>query len=425
VHLSPFRNRDYRFLYAAQFVSLIGTMVTYVALPYQMYRLTASSFAVGLLGLVELVPLLATAFIGGVMADAIDRRRIAIVTDVALAAGSATLAVVAARGASPTVLYVIAGWMSAVSGLQRPAIESLLPRLIEKHQLPAAASLAVIRGSVGMIAGPAVGGLLIASAGLTVTYLVDVASYAASLACLWMIRAVPPVDGADRPSVAAVIEGFTYARSRQELIGTYVVDFVAMVFGMPLALFPAMSDRLGGPSVLGLLYAAPAVGALAASVTARWTPHVHRHGLAVMLAATVWGLAIIGFGFCGTLWPALAYLAIAGGADGISGIFRMTMWNETIPDTLRGRLASIEMISYMSGPLLGHLEAGAVAAAFGVTASIVSGGVLCVVGVLACGVWLPRFVRYDARQFRLLASERDDGIDVGRAAGGNPAAERG
>jgi MFS family permease len=425
VDLTPFRNRDYRFLYAAQFVSLVGTMVTYVALPYQMYRLTGSSFSVGLLGLVELVPLLATAFIGGVMADAVDRRRIAIVTDVALAAGSATLAIIATRGASPWLLYLIAAWMSAVSGLQRPAIESLVPRLIEKHELPAAASLSVVRGSVGMIAGPAVGGLLIASTGLTVTYFVDVVSYAASLACLGMIRAVPPAEGAERPSVKAVIEGFRYARSRQELIGTYVVDFVAMVFGMPFALFPAVSDRLGGPSVLGLLYAAPAVGALGASLTSRWTPHVHRHGLAVMLSATGWGLAIIGFGFCQTLWPALVYLAIAGGADGISGIFRMTMWNETIPDTLRGRLASIEMVSYMSGPLLGHLEAGAVAAAFGVTASVVSGGVLCVAGVLACGVWLPRFVGYDARRFRLLASERDDGIDMGRAAGGNPAAEGG
>jgi MFS family permease len=214
-----------------------------------------------------------------------------------------------------------------------------------------------------------------------------------------MIKAVPPPEDAERPRLAAVFEGFRYARSRQELIGTYVVDFVAMVFGMPLALFPAISDRLGGPSVLGLLYAAPAVGALAASVTSRWAARVHRHGLAVMVAAAVWGLSIVAFGFCSTLWPALVSLAIAGAADGISGIFRMTMWNQTIPDALRGRLASIEMVSYMSGPLLGHVEAGVIAAAFGVPASVISGGVLCVVGVLACGVLLPRFVRYDARTF--------------------------
>jgi MFS family permease len=397
---SPLRHRDYRLLYAAQFVSLLGTMITYVALPYQMYRLTGSSWSVGLLGLAELVPLLATAFIGGALADAVDRRRIALATDIGLAAGSVTLALIAAAGASAWLIYLAAAWMSAVSGLQRPAMESLVPRLVDKGQLHAAAALALIRGSVGMIAGPAIGGVLIASAGLTATYLADVLSYAVSLLCLWMIRAVPPPEGAERPSLAAVREGFKYARSRQELVGTYVVDFVAMVFGMPLALFPAVSDRLGGPSVLGLLYAAPAVGALGASLTSRWAPRVQRHGLAVMLAATVWGLAIIGFGFCETLWPALAYLALAGGADGISGIFRMTMWNQTIPDALRGRLASIEMVSYMSGPLLGHVEAGAVAAAFGVSASVISGGALCVVGVLACGVWLPQFLRYDARQFK-------------------------
>jgi hypothetical protein len=376
----PFRSRDFRLLYAAQFVSLLGTMVTYVALPYQMYRLTGSSLAVGLLGGAELVPLLVTAFIGGAIADAVDRRRIALATDVALAAGSAALALIAAIGASAWMLYLVAAWMSAVSGLQRPAIESLVPRLVDKDDMPAAASLSIVRGSIGMIAGPAVGGVLLSSAGLTATYLTDVGSYAASLACLWMIKAVPPAEDAERPSIAAVFEGFRYARSRQELIGTYIVDFVAMVFGMPLALFPAISDRLGGPSVLGLLYAAPAVGALAAGVTGRWVARVPRHGLGVMVAAAIWGVAIVFFGFSSTLWPALVSLAIAGGADAVSGLFRMTMWNQTIPDALRGRLASIEMVSYMSGPLLGHVEAGMVAAAFGVPASVVSGGVLCVLG---------------------------------------------
>jgi MFS family permease len=172
-----------------------------------------------------------------------------------------------------------------------------------------------------------------------------------------------------------------------------------MVFGMPLALFPALSETLGGPRVLGSLYAAPAAGALLASLTSRWTPRVHRHGLAVMLAATVWGLAIVAFGFSATLGPALVLLALAGGADAVSGMFRMTMWNETIPDALRGRLAGIEMVSYMSGPLLGHVEAGVVAAMFSVPTSVVSGGVLCVLGVLLCGALLPRFVAYDARLF--------------------------
>jgi MFS family permease len=393
----PLRHRDFRLLYVAQVVSLLGTMITSVALPFQIYSLTRSSLAVGLLGLAELLPLLATAFLGGMLADVVDRRRIGIATDAGLALGSVALAVLALASPPIWALFAVAGWMSAVSGLQRPSIESLTPRLVDRDEIPSAAALASIRGSVGMIAGPALGGILLAAAGLSATYMVDVMSYAISLACLWMIRSVPPAGGADRPSVKALREGFRYAASRQELIGTYVVDFAAMVFGMPMALFPALAARLGGASALGLMYAAPAVGALAASLTSGWTPRVHRHGRAIVLAAAVWGAAIVAFGFSTTLWPAVGCLALAGGADAVSGIFRMTMWNQTIPDALRGRLASIEMVSYSSGPLLGHVEAGAVAAAFGVQASVVSGGILCIAGVIACAAMLPRFVGYDDR----------------------------
>src|SRR5512143_3409875 len=223
-------------------------MFTYVALPYQVYRLTHSSLAVGCLGLAELGPLLLTAFVGGALADAVDRRRTVIGTDVGLAAGSGLLAVVASLAAPPAwSLYVIAGLMSALNGLQKPSLEALTPRLVDKEELPAAAALGTFRGSVGMIGGPALGGVLIASAGLTATYAIDVASYVFSLACFYFIRRVPPPEGAESPTLARVLEGFRYAWSRQELIGTYVVDFVAMVFGMPLALFPALSDALGGP----------------------------------------------------------------------------------------------------------------------------------------------------------------------------------
>jgi MFS family permease len=395
--LSPLRHRDYRLLFVAQSISLVGTMVTYVALPYQMYVLTGSSLSVGLLGLAELVPLLTVAFVGGALADAVDRRRVSLLTDVGLGAGSIALAALAATHASSAALYVVAGWMAAVSALQRPSMEALVPRLVPPEEMPAVAALRMLLGSLAMIAGPALGGILIASAGLSTAYLVDAASYALSLACLWQIRQVPPVDDAEKPSVAAVVDGFQYARGRQELVGTYVVDFVAMVFGMPLALFPAMSGELGGARALGWLYAAPAVGALMASVTSRWTPRVTRHGLAVLGAATVWGLAIVGFGVSHSIVPALGCLVVAGSADALSGMFRMTMWNQTIPDVFRGRLASIEMVSYSSGPLLGHLEAGFVAALFGVRASVVSGGALCVVGVVMCGLLLPRFVTYDAR----------------------------
>jgi MFS family permease len=403
--LTPLRrHRDFRALYAAQFVSFLGSMVTYVALPFQMYKLTGSSLAVGLLGLAELLPLLVTAFVGGALADTVDRRRMVLVTEVGLALGSGMLALTALFESPPVwTLYVIAAFMSALNGLQRPSIEALTPRLVDPEEIPAAAGLAMFRGSVGMIAGPALGGALIASAGLSATYLFDVLTYVFSFFAIRTIRAVLPPESGEKLNLRSVLEGFRYARSRQELMGTYVVDFVAMVFGMPLALFPAISGTLGGPRALGFLYAAPAAGALVASLTSRWASRVHRHGLAVMVAATVWGIAIVGFGFSARLVPALLLLALAGGADAVSGIFRMTLWNQTIPDALRGRLAGIEMVSYMSGPLLGHVEAGLVAGAFGVQASVVSGGVLCVIGVLLCGALLPRFVGYDARVWKASA----------------------
>ncbi len=395
------RHRDYRALFAAQFVSFLGSMVTYVALPYQMFELTGSSLAVGLLGLAELLPLLLTAFVGGALADTMDRRRLVIVTDMGLALGSGALAVTALFDSPPIwMLYVIAAFMSALNGLQRPSIDALTPRLVDHDEIPAAATLSLLRGSIGMIAGPALGGTLIASVGLGATYLFDLLTYVFALFAIRTIRTVLPPESAESPSLKSVLDGLRYARSRQELIGTYVVDFVAMVFGMPLALFPAIAKTLGGAKALGLLYAAPALGALAASLTGRWTPRVHRHGLAVMLAATVWGLAIVGFGFCDRLGPSVLLLALAGGADGVSGIFRLTLWNQTIPDAFRGRLAGIEMVSYMSGPLLGHVEAGMIAAAFNVQVSVISGGVLCVLGVLVCGALLPRFVRYDAREWK-------------------------
>lgn len=397
MNLSPLRHRDYRFLFVAQAVSGLGTMVTYVALPYHMYALTGSSLSVGVLGAAELGPLLAVAFLGGTLADSVDRRRVSLLTDVGLTAGSLALALLAVSKASPGLLYLIAGWMAAVSALQRPSMEALVPRLVPSEDMPAVAGLRTLVGSLAMIGGPALGGVLIATGGLKTAYLVDAASYAISLVCLWQVRRVPPADDVESPSVAAVMEGFRYARSRQELVGTYVVDFVAMVFGMPLALFPAMSTSLGGPAVLGWLYAAPAIGALVASLTSRWTLRITRHGLGVLAAAGIWGVAIVGFGFSHSIGPALVWLVIAGGADGLSGMFRMTMWNQTIPDAFRGRLASIEMVSYSSGPLLGHLEAGMVATLSSVRTSVISGGALCIAGVIVCGLLLPRFVGYDAR----------------------------
>ena len=392
------RHRDFRLLYAGQAVTFLGSMITSVALPYQVYRLSHSSLVVGLLGLFEIIPILALAFLGGALADAHDRRRMVQLTELSMAVISGLL-VVNASLAHPQLWLVFAG-ASALAGLdalQRPSLDALLPRLVERDELTAAGALSSLRTTVGMIAGPAAGGILVATVGLAATYAVDVATFAVSLVFLRLMRAVPPPPDAERPSLRRVVEGLRYARSRPELMGTYLVDMVAMFFGMPMALFPALSVQYGGAGVLGLLYAAPAVGSFVATATSGWTSHVHRHGLAILLAAGAWGLAIVGFGLSPSLPAALLFLALAGGADMISGLFRSTIWNQTIPDALRGRLASIELLSYSSGPTLGNVEAGAVAAAFGLRTSVVSGGVLCVAGTVLLAFALPLFRRYDNR----------------------------
>jgi len=392
------RRRDFRLLWIGQGVSFFGSMITYVALPYQAYQLSGSSLVVGLLGLAELAPLLVAAFIGGALADAVDRRRMMQVTELLFAAASMVL-VGNALLPHPQLwlLFVMSVLLATLDGLQRPSLDALTPRLVERDELPAAGALASFRMTIGMIAGPAVGGVLVATAGLPATYAVDVATFAVSLAALRMMRAVPPPAEAEPPSMARIREGLLYARRRPELMGTYIVDIVPMFFGMPMALFPAEATHLGGAGVLGLLYAAPAVGSLLATLTSGWVAHVHRHGAGVCIAAAVWGVGIIGFGLAPGLALALVGLVVAGGADMVSGIFRGTIWNQTIPDHLRGRLAGIEQVSYSTGPLLGNVESGGVASLAGVRVSIVSGGVLCVAGVIVAAFALPAFWRYDAR----------------------------
>jgi MFS family permease len=384
-------------LFWGQLISFVGSQITLVAVPFQVYQLTHEPAAVGLLSLIELLPLLALSMVGGAIADARDRRVMVLSTEVALTALSFFLLLNALLPQPNLIaIYAIAGAHAGLYALQRPSLEALLPRLVERHELTAAGALSMLRGTVGMLLGPAIGGVLISTVGLPATYGIDVISFAASLVALSLMRAVPPAPGAPRPSLKAVIEGFNYARSRPVLIGTYVVDLVAMFFGMPSALFPAIAESLGGPAVLGLLYSAPALGALIATATSGWTGRVHRHGLAVIAAATIWGVAIAFFGLTTSIAPALAMLAVAGGADALSGIFRSAIWNQSVPDALRGRLAAIELVSYSSGPLMGNAESGFVASLVSVRFSVVSGGVLCVLGCLASALLLPEFRRYRA-----------------------------
>jgi len=394
--LTPLRrHRDFRRLFVGQLVSLLGSMITNVAVPYQVFQLTGSSLWVGLLGVVQLVPLLFFGLWGGAYADAMDRRRLLIGAELLLAGISLGLALNARLDhPSVAVIFVMTGLMSAVNGFHRPTLEAMAPRLVAREELPATAALASLRGSVGTIAGPALGGFCIAHLGASATYLLDVASFVASLVALGGMAAMPPAEEAAEPGLRSIIEGLNYARRRPELVGTYVVDIVAMTFAMPTALFPAMAQAWGGATAAGWLYAAMPVGSFVTTLLSGWTKHVARRGAAVILAAALWGVAVVLLGQVHSLAAALVCLALAGAADMVSALFRMTIWNETIPSHLRGRLAGVEMISYMTGPLLGNARAGWLASARSLRFSIVSGGVVCVLGVLACIPLLPAFWRY-------------------------------
>jgi MFS family permease len=392
--LSPLRKRDYRFLFTGQFVSALGSMVTYVALPVQIYQLTKSSAVVGLLGAVQLLPLALTALWGGAVADAFDRRRLLMWCELLLMLCALVLVANAVvPHPSVVVLFAVAAVMSAVSGFHSPALESLTPRLVAPAELQSVSALTTLRGTTAMIGGPALAGLCIAAFGVAATFALDALSYAVSLFALSMIRSIPPADSAPAVGLSSIREGLAYAASRPELIGTYVVDIIAMCFAMPLAVFPALADQWGGAAV-GYLYSAMSIGAFLITLLSGWTRRVQRHGAAIILAATAWGAAIIALGYAPSLLVAVVCLAFAGAADAVSGIFRMTIWNETIPTELRGRMAAIEQLSYMTGPLLGNARVGFMAERFGIGRSITWGGMACVLGVMGTIPSLPAFWRY-------------------------------
>jgi MFS family permease len=392
------RRRDLRLMTIGYTVSLLGGEFTQVALAVQVYALTHSTLAVGLLGAAEFLPIVALALVGGALADAFDRRKLIWGAELAAAFVSAAL-LVNALLAHPRVwvLYVAAALFAGATAVLRPPLDALLPRLVERDELKAASALNWSLANVAAVAGPALAGVVIATTDVASAYAVDLVSFSASLTTFALMRTPPPPPDAERPSIKGIVESLRYARSRQELLGSYLVDMNAMFFGMPIALFPAIAERYGGTAVVGFLFAAPGVGAVVAMLTSGWATRVHRNGRAIVWAACGWGVAIALFGLADSLWLALLLLAVAGGADAISGIFRAALWNETIPDRLRGRLAGVEMISWSSGPLLGGVRAGAGASLFGLRASVFGGGLLVVAGSLALAAALPRFWNYTSR----------------------------
>jgi len=406
IDLSPLRtSRELRLLFVGGGISFAGSMLTFVALPYQAYQLSRSSLIVGLLSLAELVPLLVTAFIGGALADAVDRRRMLRWTEAGMCVVSGIL-VANALLPHPElwVLFAVSVLFAGLDGLQRPSLDAIVPQLVRQDQMAATSAVFSLRTQLGMVAAPALTGVVIAAAGLPLTYSLDVASFLVSLLALYRLKAAPPPSGESDLSLRAIREGLAYAWQRKDLLGTYLVDVNAMFFGMPNALFPQLATHLGGASALGVLYASPAVGSLIVTLSSGWTARVRRYGRMIAVAAAIWGVGIVLLGLSDALWEAAAALVIAGAGDMVSGLGRSTVWNQSIPDALRGRLAGIEMLSYSSGPTLGNVEAGLLESFTGLRTSIVAGGGLCIIGTAFLSALLPVFWRYDAREGERLRS---------------------
>ncbi|MGW6918836.1 MFS transporter [Kitasatospora sp. NPDC054939] len=397
--LAPWRSsRDFRLLWSSGCVTSFGSYLTYVAVPMQIKELTGSSFAVGLVGAFELVPLIVFGLWGGALADAMDRRKLVLASEAGLGLLSILL-LVNALLPTPVLwpIYLVAALVAAADGLQRPALDSLTPRIVPHDQLAAAFALNSLYRNVGSVAGPALAGAIVALAGVQTAYALDVLTFGASLLLLARIRAVPPPTGAEKPSLKAIATGVRYAWSRKDLLGTYAIDTCAMLFAFPVAIFPFLASELDADWALGLMYAASAVGALAVAATSGWTSRIHRHGRMLVLAALGWGAAMALAGLAGSIWWVLLFLALAGCADQVSGIARATMWNQSIPDEVRGRMAGVELLSYSIGPQLGQVRVGTMAGLVGVRASVWVGGLACVAGVLLLTAALPSLLAYDDR----------------------------
>jgi MFS family permease len=399
IDLSPLKKyRDFRLLWTAGLFSYFGSMITFVALPFQIKELTNSYWAVGLIGAVEIIPLTVFGLYGGVLADYVDRKKMIWLTEFGTLIATAILFLNSLRERpSVILLFIIAAIFAALSGLKRPSQDAILPRLVSHADLPSSSALMSLRWQFGGIVGPSVGGIIIASYGAGAGYFVDCCTFIASLALLWRVRSVPPMSRTTPPSVAALMEGIRYAYNRKDLLGTYVVDLAAMFLAMPMALFPFWADAIGAPYALGFFYSSITIGAVLVTLMSGWMRNYPHHGRAVVIGALGWGVAIVIAGSTDSLYLVIGSLIVAGAFDQVSALFRGFIWNQSIPDELRGRLAGIEMLSYLLGPLGGQARAGGMAALTSLRTSIVGGGLLCIGFVSAIAAVMPKFRSYDLR----------------------------
>jgi MFS family permease len=401
VDIGPLRaSRDFRLLWFGEMISQTGSQVTTVALFVQVDQLTHSAAAVGFIGLAQLLPMIVASVLIGPVIDRRNRRRVLMAAQVGLGLTS-TILLIAAYGRHPAlaVLYLAAGLNGGLVAVAMPTRAAMTPKLVPVDMLAAAAAINQVMWNVAAIAGPALGGLLVARFGLTWAYGFDVSTYGAAIIFVLCLRPTPstPARDGEPEGWQAIKEGFAFLRGRRVLQSTFTVDLVAMIFGMPRALFPrlAVVQFHRGPEVVGLLFSALSLGALIGALTSGWVSEVRRPGRAILVAVTIWGLAVVGFGLSGTnLVMAFAFLAIAGAADVISAVFRSSSQQLIVPDSLRGRLSALNILVVAGGARLGDFEAGIAGSLFSPFIAVVSGGLLCLVGVGVIGGAVPEFSRW-------------------------------
>jgi MFS family permease len=397
IDLTPLRtNRNLRNIFISGVVTRFGSALTLVALPFQIKELTNSYIAVGAMGAIEILPLIIFALWGGVLADSVDRKKMVWRCE-AGALICSTILLFNSFLSHPHlfVLYVVAAGFSAMDGLQGPSYGAIIPRLVSHEDLPAAMALMSLRWQFSAIIGPALAGVIIATSGVKAAFAIDIASYLISLLFILKISTVPPLKEATTKSIKSMFGGLQYAASRKDLLGTYFIDLIAMFFAMPNALFPFWADHIHARWALGFFYSAGILGSIVITATSGWMKHFNRHGWAITIAAMGWGICIVIAGITDSLWMVLLFLALAGASDQVSALCRNTLWNQTIDDEFRGRLAGLELLSYSVGPLAGQLRAGTTAAITSLRTSVISGGLLCIGLVGFAASKLPDFRNFD------------------------------
>lgn len=409
VDISPLKKYpDFRNLWSAGLISYFGSMITYVSIPFQIKELTGSYIAVGAMGAVELLPLIFFGLYGGVLADKVDRQKMIWVTEALCGLASVTLLINSLLPKPSLIwLYVIGALFAALDGLQRPSADAILPRLVSHDDMAAASALMSLRWQSGVIIGPSIAGILLATTGISSAFAIDIATYVIALIFLAKVKSVKPVEKSEAPNLKSLIEGLKYATSRKDLMGTYLVDLSAMFWAMPTALFPFWAQELNANWALGLFYAAGTIGSILVTLTSGWIKRYDKHGRAITIAAIGWGISIALAGATKSLFFTLLFLGLAGASDMVSALFRGLIWNQSIADEYRGRLAGIELLSYSVGPLGGQMRSGTMAAWTNLRTSVVSGGLICIGFISIFATILPDFRKYDAKTNKFANLERE------------------